>query len=134
MSEHDQARRLRAAVKEDSCGGECNARMTELLTLILERQDTILERVDKLDSVLEGHMCREEAAINDWMNSLPKKPDGKPDVEGHRDYHQELIEEARARKTMWRELRTEILKKGTWGIVLVLTALVMYWWNHEVKK
>ncbi len=106
----------------------------DLLMLILERQDTLVEKVEKLESDLSSHMVREEGAIGKWMDSLPKKPDGSPDVEGHRDYHQELIEESLEKKKMWRELRTEMLKKGTWGIVLVLTALVMYWWNHEVRR
>lgn len=114
--------------------GASDDQFLSLLTLILERQDTILEKVESNDAKLDGHMQREEAAISQWLDSLPKKPDGHPDVEGHRDFHQELIEEARARKTMWRELRTELVKKGAWGIVIVLSALVAYWWNHEVRR
>ena len=115
-------------------GDDDDDRYLGLLTLILERQDTILDRQDKTDVVLERHIIKEEAAINKWMDSLPRTVDGEPDTEGHRLFHQELIEEARERKKMWRELRTEVLKKSAWGIVLVLIALVTYWWNHEVHK
>jgi hypothetical protein len=127
MTEAENIQRLRASVLAESS-------VTDLLMMILDRQDTIIERQSDTDMKLDGHMKREDASIEMWLQSLPKRPDGHADIDGHRDYHQEIIEEARARKTMWRELRSELVKKGAWGIVIVLSALVMYWWDREVKK
>ena len=115
-------------------GGDDDDKYLNLLTMILERQDTIIEKQEDTDKALAGHMEREEAAIGRWMESLPKTVDGKPDIEGHRVYHQELIEEARERKKMWRDLRSELLKKTSWAILAVVGALILYWWNHEVRK
>lgn len=130
MSEREQSQRLYQAVAEH--GDE--SMVIRLLTAILERQDTFIDKQAELEAKLDGHMTREESAIGRWMDSLPKRPDGAPDVDGHREYHQALIEESRSRAQMWRELRTEILKKGTWGVVMVIGALIAYWWNHEVKR
>ena len=134
MTEREQADRLLMAVSSGD-------HVTALLTAILERQDSILDKVECLDNriteadaKLDGHMAREEGLIGEFFSALPVLPNGKPDVDGHRSYHQSLIEEAQDRAKMWRELRTEIIKKGTWGILMVITALVVYWWNGEVKK
>ena len=134
MTEREQADRLLMAV---SSGDQ----VTALLMAILERQDNILDKVEGLDNritendaKLDGHMHREEGMTKDMLSSLPVRPDGKPDIEGHRSYHQSLIEEAQDRAKMWRELRVEIIKKGTWGVILVLIALVTYWWNGEIRK
>jgi len=139
MTEFEQAMRLQRTVDQDD--GTPGDQYFRLLIQILERQDDIFDKIDGLDNrVAEGattlatHIGKEEAVIAGLADAFPKKPDGSADITGHRDYHQELIEEARERKTMWRELRTELVKKGTWGIVLVLGALVAYFWNHEVKR
>jgi hypothetical protein len=121
----------------DSSGdddGDKYSRIMAMLITILERQDTMIEAQAKNEADLESHMAREEEAIGKWMDSLPVTPEGKPDIGGHRLFHQELIEEARERKKMWRDLRSEILKKSTWAIVGVIGALVAYWWTNEIRK
>lgn len=107
---------------------------TPILALILDRQDTIIDKLSKFESELAGHMQREEAMLKQLENAFPKKSDGKPDVEGHRDYHTSLIEEAKGRAQLWRDLRGELVKKGIMGLVAVLAFLVVYWWNGEIKK
>ena len=115
-------------------GGSDDNNVMAILLTILERQDVILEKQGGIETTLMGHMEREEAAIEKWMDSLPKTVEGNPDVAGHRLFHQELIEESRERKKMWRELRNELLKKSSWAVVAVIGALVAYWWNHEIRK
>lgn len=102
-----------------------------LLNTILQRQDRFLEQHMALRGHLNKHISDEALALT---RALPSKPDGSPDVDGHREYHASLIEEARARTEFWRELRLELVRKGFWGLMGVLAFLVMYWWNREVKK
>ena len=102
-----------------------------LLNTILQRQDRFLEQHMALQDHLNKHISDEALALT---RALPSKPDGSPDVDGHREYHASLIEEAKARTEFWRELRLELVRKGFWGLMGVLAFLVMYWWNREVKK
>lgn len=105
-----------------------------ILAHILEKQDDILAKIADLEQKLKDHMELEDSTLMTVRDSLPKKPDGTPDVEGHREYHQAIIEEARERKKLWRELRADMVKKGVWGFLFVLWTLFMYWWTHEIKR
>lgn len=105
-----------------------------LLTNILNRQNEILNRVNDLEDRFNKYVSMESNALSLLEESIPKRPDGKPDIEGHREFHQEIIEESRERKKLWRELRTELLKKGAVGVALVLWTLIVYWWNHGAEK
>jgi hypothetical protein len=100
-----------------------------ILQNILERQDTILERVDAIDSDLREHKAIEENAVRQLLASLPKKPDGSVDADGHRDFHVAMIEERRERAEMWRGIRAEMAKKTVFGVFGVVLFLFFYWWK-----
>ncbi|WP_343666332.1 hypothetical protein [Paraburkholderia tropica] len=52
-------------------------------------------------------------------------PGGDPD--GHRRYHESLIERAEARTKFYNELRAELAKKGLWALLaLISVALWQY--------
>lgn len=106
----------------------------ELLNTILQRQERFLQQHQGLQDHLNKHIADEALALQALTRALPSKPDGSPDVDGHREYHASLIEEAKARAEFWRELRLELVRKGFWGLMGVLAFLVMYWWNREVKR
>lgn len=125
MSEQDNYERLRAAMA--SSGGD---KVYDLLLLILERQDTMIDRLGKMEGDLAGHMQREEKAIEQWMESLPKKPNGQPDVEGHANYHAAKIDEARTRAKFYRELWMTLATKGVFGLLTVIGLLILFWWNN----
>lgn len=57
--------------------------------------------------------------------AFPVKEDGESDIEGHRKYHEAMIEAAKAQTEFWRELKLDIAKKGIWGLLIVLVGLVM---------
>lgn len=105
-----------------------------LLTTLIERQDTLIEHVSVVDKKLDGHMSREEAVTKQFTAALPSRPDGSPDVDGHREFHSAVIEEKKARAQLYRELRAEVAKKGVLGLLAVLGFLILYWWTGEVKK
>ena len=106
----------------------------DLLNTILQGQGRFLAQHQALQDQLNKHISDEARALQALTRALPSKPDGSPDVDGHREYHASLIEEAKARAEFWRELRLELVRKGFWGLMGVLAFLVMYWWNREVKR
>ena len=52
------------------------------------------------------------------LAGYPLDKDGKPDIAGHRSYHEELIEQERARTEYWRKMTFELTKYGLIGFVL----------------
>jgi hypothetical protein len=67
--------------------------------------------------------------ILDEMRSIrggfPKNEDGAIDYEGHRKYHEKLIEAADAQTQFWRDLKLDIAKKGAWSMLTILCGLVL---------
>lgn len=57
--------------------------------------------------------------------AFPRNDDGSVDFDGHKKYHEEMIEAARAQTEFWRELRLDIAKKGVWGILIIICGLVL---------
>lgn len=111
----------------------------QLLKRSIDQNDQILRRLasvdakqDNADKKLDQHMHDEEQVIKGLIAAFPKKPDGLPDFAGHEDYHSTLIDESRARATFYRELQHEMIKKGLWGLLMILVALVVFWWNGHV--
>lgn len=51
-------------------------------------------------------------------------PDG--DADGHRRYHEELIEEAAARKQFYRKLLISLAEKGLWSLMILLAVSVWF--------
>lgn len=52
------------------------------------------------------------------LAGYPVDKDGRPDVSGHRSYHEELIEQERVRTEYWRKMTFELTKYGLIGFVL----------------
>lgn len=104
-----------------------------LLQRCISQNDQLLSEHEKFRASLEAHSAREESLVRSLANAFPKKPDGTPDFEGHEIFHSTLIEESRARTVFYRELQHELIKKGLWGLVLILVALVSYWWSGEMR-
>lgn len=68
-----------------------------------------------------------EKLLFDIQASLEKMhsafPDG--DTDGHRKYHEARIAAAVAEERFWTDLKLDMAKKGVWGIITVLTGLVL---------
>lgn len=76
--------------------------------LTIERKlDLILDQLTKL----EGAFARNE--------------DGTVDIDGHRRYHEAMIEAAKEQAQFWRELKLDIAKKGAWGLLIIVLGLVV---------
>jgi hypothetical protein len=71
----------------------------------------------KLDEIL--------AELRIIKGAFPDDGSGNIDAEGHRRYHEEMIEAAKAQTAFWRELKLDLAKKGLWGLLIILLGLVM---------
>lgn len=79
------------------------------------REEMSIER--KLDLILE-HMTKLESAF-------ARNEDGSVDIEGHRRYHEAMIEAAKEQAQFWRELKLDIAKKGAWALLILVLGLVV---------
>ena len=67
----------------------------------------------KLDKVLQD--------LQTIKNAFPEDEFGNVDAIGHRRYHDEMIEAAKAQTKFWQDLRNELLRKGLfWAIIIGL--------------
>jgi hypothetical protein len=48
------------------------------------------------------------------LDAFPEDDDGRPDVSGHRHFHEALIEQSKARAEFWRKMTFELAK---WGLI-----------------
>lgn len=79
---------------------------------------------------LEAHQIQQKLSeildeVRMLHNAFPRTDSGETDLEGHRKYHEAIIKSAQAQEAFWRELRLDIAKKGTWGLLIIVLGLVM---------
>lgn len=79
------------------------------------REEMSIER--KLDLILD-HLTKIEGAF-------ARNEDGTVDIDGHRRYHEAMIEAAKEQAQFWRELKLDIAKKGAWGLLIIVLGLVV---------
>lgn len=106
--------------------------IVNLLQRAIEQNEKILEEHTAIKAAFANHVMNEETLVKGLINAFPKRPDGSPDFEGHEAFHTALIDEARARTVLYRELRNELIKKGLWGLVMILGTLIAYWWTGHI--
>lgn len=111
-----------------------DAIVMQLLQRSIDQGDLILKELADAKETLKNHMSEEESLIQGLVAAFPKKTDGKPDFDGHASFHNTLIDESRARASFFRELQHELIKKGLWGLILIIGALAAFWWNGNVSK
>lgn len=78
-------------------------------------EEMTIER--KLDLILD-HLTRIEGAF-------ARNDDGTVDIDGHRRYHEAMIDAAKEQAQFWRELKLDIAKKGAWGVLVIVVGLVV---------
>lgn len=67
----------------------------------------------KLDKVLQD--------LRTIKSAFPEDEFGNVDTLGHRRYHDEMIEAAKAQTKFWQDLRRELVRKGLfWAIIISL--------------
>lgn len=56
--------------------------------------------------------------------AFPRNEDGSADFEGHKRFHESKIRAAEAETRFWEELKLDIAKKGTWGVLIIVLGLI----------
>lgn len=51
--------------------------------------------------------------------------DSEADFDGHRKAHEAMIKAAQAQERFWNEMKLDIAKKGTVGLLVIIIGLVM---------
>lgn len=63
--------------------------------------------------------------VKQLHGAFAKKEDGSIDFDGHRQYHEQMIEAAKEQAKFWRDLRIEIAKKGIFGLTIIVCGLIL---------
>ena len=57
--------------------------------------------------------------------AFPRTEDGDVDFLGHREAHEAMIEAAKAQAEFWKELKLDVIKKGVWGLLIIVCGLAI---------
>ena len=72
-------------------------------------------------SHIENQLDKVLAELKSIKAAFPEDEFGNVDAIGHRRYHDEMIEAAKAQTKFWQDLRNELLRKGLfWAIIIGL--------------
>ena len=100
-----------------------------LLFDMLVKQNEKLEELIKAQGttheMLENHMKGEDALIAEFKNAFPAG-----DPQGHRSYHEALIDQNKQRRDFWAKLTFELTK---WGIIGFLGWAVIQLWHGALQ-
>lgn len=73
--------------------------------------DEVIRRVDDLHDAFPG---------GDW--------------DGHRRYHEAVIKKLEAREKLYQDLRTELAKKGLWGLIALVGLALWAWFKTKMNS
>ena len=59
-------------------------------------------------------------SLKSMSKAFPRGEDGTLDVDGHRRFHESMIDAAKAQEAFWKELKLDLAKKGLWGILVLV--------------
>ena len=96
-----------------------------------QRDGSAAVTIDDLDEALGTHSRRERDELSSMIDAkvlavrdqlVYAFPDG---IEGHRKAHEAMIAAAKAEEQFWQDLRRDVAKKSIWGILHILTILLL---------
>ena len=70
----------------------------------------------KLDLIL--------SELKNLEGAFPRNEDGSVDFDGHKRFHESKIKAAEAEARFWEELKLDIAKRGTWGLLIIILGLL----------
>lgn len=65
-----------------------------------------------------------ERDVTNIKRAFPKSSIGEIDYMGHREHHEHVISAARSQQKFWDELRSDLIRKGTWVVILIVLGLM----------
>lgn len=63
--------------------------------------------------------------LEDLTSAFVIGKDGKPDIHGHRNAHEAMIEAAKAEREFWIEMKKDLAKKGLAGLFVIVIGLLV---------
>lgn len=80
-------------------------------------RDAAVEAINKLDQRLAGEHRENVGRLDKMEQQMEQLKTGFPggDPDGHRRYHEMMIDEMEEKKKLRRELMTHVLKSSTWA-------------------
>lgn len=66
-----------------------------------------------------------EQRVEELESAFLRHSDGRIDFAGHRDFHLAERNAAVEQAKFWRELRLDLIKKGTWFLIVVIAGLTL---------
>ena len=89
-------------------------------------EDFVERRINTCKGDIVTELRRMNDTLDEFSRAFPMNKDGEPDYNGHRAYHDELVEAARAEKEFWTGLRRDVIKKGIfYGLAIVIGLAVI---------
>ena len=73
--------------------------------------------LDDVEELFALHEKREQEMFDRLLSAFPDGP------EKHREYHQKLINAAKAEEEFWQTAKVEIIKRGVGGLLWVLSVV-----------
>jgi len=105
----------------------------------MERDCITKDEARKIESQLDEILTE----VKKIHGAFPRTDDGEIDFSGHREAHEAMIEAAKAQAEFWRELKLDVIKKGVWGLLIIVCGLAITGFaakfgiaeiNHTVMK
>lgn len=90
---------------------------------------TIIARIDAIDTKLTAHMQREDNTLDHLANGAPGG-----DWEGHRRYHEAIIEKQQWRARLYRDLVAHVAKYGAISVITVFFAWIAWSMKHWLER
>lgn len=106
---------------------------SELLELVRQIHDHQIEQtrsIEALDAKITDHIALEPVKIGEDIAAAMAKAFPDKDPEGHRRFHESLIQKAEEKAEFWRAMRKEI---GKWGLISVLSFLAIAAWHQFLR-
>ena len=92
-----------------ACGKKC---VTE--DQLDAHRDSIVMELRHMNSMLE-----------EMTEAFVTGKDGKPDLSGHRNAHEAMIDAAKAQREFWIDMKRDLAKKGMAGLLVIIMGLIV---------
>jgi hypothetical protein len=83
----------------------------------MDKDASIADLCEKIDAMMKE--------MKNISNAFIRNVDGSIDYDGHRKYHDAIVQAANAQEKFWVELKLDLAKKGLWFVLLVIIGFVV---------
>lgn len=85
-----------------------------------KQHEQLCLKIDTLASTVDHFSAESVKRWEEVRQAFPNK-----DIPGHRKYHESLLRAADAQTEFWTSLKLDLIKKGTWSVIIIVIGLVV---------